>query len=167
MTSRFLEIVLFWQNFGHAKAEKGLLLFCVDWFMKCLSFKKILFYCTCLKSTKTTSKNAEKYSADCSAEWSTILRTPKIKKCQYETPYYIVMPFFVWSDGWGMPKNIHGTRTTWACNPVKNKPAVISLVEIYTSGDSRSEVQHHLQNSGNHYFHFTSVKNGWSQWKDL
>ena len=93
MTSRFLEIVLFWQNFGHAKAEKGLLLFCVDWFMKCLSFKKILFYCTCLKSTKTTSKNAEKYSADCSAEWSTILRSPKIKKCQYETPYYIVMPF--------------------------------------------------------------------------
>ena len=48
-------------------------------------------------------------------------------------------------------------------NAVKNKPAVISLVEIYTSGDSRLEVQHHLQNSGNHYFHFTSVKNGWSQ----
>ena len=60
--------------------------FRVDWYMVCLSLKKSKFGLilaggqenACLKSMKMTSKNSERNNY--SAEWSTIPRTPVLKK---------------------------------------------------------------------------------------
>ena len=62
--------------------------FCVDWYVAWLSLKKSKIWLILAggqkvpakKSTKMTSKNSEKKSVEYSAEWSTILRTPVLKK---------------------------------------------------------------------------------------